>query len=69
MDLLVSVYKDEIDIGTLKKFKEEHKHSEDPTAIGGKFSYIVTPTSVGQAISIQCNDCGETADITEWSNF
>jgi hypothetical protein len=45
---------------------EEHKKCHIPTTIGGQFSYIFTPTSVGVGVSIKCNCCGEEENITDY---
>lgn len=38
-------------------------------AIGGSFSYIITNTSIGAAISIRDNRSGKEEDITDYDNW
>lgn len=48
-----------------------HKILNKPvfSTIGGGFSYIITPTGLGNCISIECNSCGEIKDITNSDNW
>lgn len=32
---------------------------------GGQFTYLITPTGLGNCISIRCNVCGDIKDITD----
>ena len=48
-----------------KEFMEKHKDCSFTSAIGGKFSYIITPTGLGECVSIRCNSCNITKDITD----
>ncbi len=51
------------------KFIKKHKHKKwNLTAIGGRFTYLFTPTSVGTGISIKCT-CGKKKDITDYSDW
>lgn len=36
---------------------------------GGQFTYLITPTGLGDCISIRCNACGEIKDITDSENW
>jgi hypothetical protein len=66
----ISVSKDSIDQKALDKFVKSHKHKgKDTGAIGGKFSYTVTGTGLGQCVSITCNICGKTQDLTNFDNW
>ena len=57
---------DLIEQGRLQAFKEKHaKSCPGISTIGGKFTYIFTPTGVGTAIVVRCNACGEEKDITD----
>lgn len=38
-------------------------------AIGGSFSYIITPTSIGQSIVIRDNASGKEEDVTDYNNW
>ena len=49
-----------------KQFKEEHLHKYDER-LG--FSYIVTPTGIGNGLNIRCNQCEEEKDITDYENW
>ena len=33
------------------------------------FSYIIDPTGIGYGVSIKCNYCGETLDITDYDTW
>lgn len=57
-----------------EKFYEEHKdcckkvlRKEFFSTTGGGFSYIITPTGLGDCVKIQCNSCGKIEDITDIS--
>lgn len=39
------------------------------SSTGGGFSFIVTPTGIGDCITIRCNSCGEEKDITDTSSW
>ena len=52
-------------IEDFQKFRNEHNECVDPT-IGGKFSFIFTPTGLGNIVEVQCNICKENKDITEY---
>ena len=57
---------DPVELARLTAFKEKHaKSCPAITTIGGKFTYIFTPTGVGTAIVVRCNACGEEKDITD----
>lgn len=48
--------------------KEKHGGNEYAGAIGGRYSYKFTPTSIGTFGSIICS-CGEKFDFADGSNF
>jgi hypothetical protein len=48
--------------------KEKHGGNEYAGAIGGRYSYKFTPTSIGTFGSIVCS-CGEKFDFADGSNF
>ena len=48
-----------------KKFMKEHENCSFTSSIGGKFSYIITPTGLGECVSIRCNACEAIKDITD----
>lgn len=48
--------------------KEKHDGSEYAGAIGGRYSYKFTPTSIGTFGTIIC-DCGEKFDFADGSDF
>ena len=50
-----------------KEFCNQHRFCEFRSTIGGKISVIFTPTGLGPCISVKCNACGETKDITDVS--
>ena len=54
------------------EFKNAHRHIKDPeqsktflSAMKQQFTYEITPGELGHCISIKCNECGETKDITD----
>ena len=48
------------------KFQKKHqKCNKNSGAIGGIFKIIVTPTSIGDFIEVECTVCGKTKDITD----
>lgn len=50
----------------VKKAKEFYaKHDKCIHGVGMKFSYIISPTGVGDVIEIRCNGCKETENITD----
>lgn len=61
---------------SVKKFYQEHKDCCSKllgkrffSSIGGELSYIITPTGLGNCITIRCNSCGEEKEITDTSNW
>lgn len=36
---------------------------------GGQFTYLITPTGLGDCISIRCNVCGDVKNITDSENW
>lgn len=59
-----------------REFYEKHKDccrkvlkKEFFSTTGGGFSYIITPTGLGNCVSIRCNSCGEIEDITDSENW
>jgi hypothetical protein len=55
------------------EFKNTHRHKEEFakqgkiffSAMGHQFTYEITPGGIGHCLSIKCNECGETKDITD----
>jgi len=61
--------------GEYKKFlaheckdKSKEKDPRTSTAIGGRLSYIYTPTGLGTCVSVKCK-CGLEANITDTSHW
>jgi hypothetical protein len=53
-----------------KEFEHKHRHpGVNKGAIGGHINYIFTPTPIGDAITIECDICGETQNITDYDNW
>lgn len=50
------------------EFVKEHKDciEYNHSTIGGHFDYIVTPTSIGEIVHIQCSICKKNKDITDY---
>lgn len=42
-------------------------HGKDPYRQFAPFSYIFTPTSIGNGVDIVCPYCGEKENITDYS--
>jgi hypothetical protein len=38
-------------------------------AIGGQFTYHLTPTSLGLIVKISCNACEKTKDVTDYDSW
>lgn len=67
-----------LDEGETKRFvewNEKHKaekHSgKEPYAgaIGGRLTFSVTPTSLGEIVSVKCGLCGVEENLTDWDEF
>ena len=60
------------ELETFKKWDEEHKKKckayKKDVAIGGRLSFIFTPTSVGDAIVAKCI-CGKKVNITDINSW
>lgn len=52
-----------------EKFREKHKDCEFTSTIGGKFSFIITPTGLGPIVEVRCNSCDKIEDITDIDNW
>lgn len=52
-------------------FLDKHKKcaKENPTTIGGAYSFIFTPTGIADTIEIRCNVCGDHKNITDYDNW
>lgn len=48
-------------------FEKLNKHFFSTT--GGQFSFIFTPTGLGNVVIIKCNACDKTEDVTDISNW
>lgn len=54
----------------MERFVASHrKHSPVPVAIGGHFTFHITPTSIGTVIEIECNACGKKKDATDYESW
>ena len=60
----------------LKEFYHKHKncsmkHLGKPffSTTGGQYTFLITPTGLGNVIQVQCNACKEIKDITDVSNW
>jgi hypothetical protein len=54
-----------------RKWRKEHNKVckiEDVGAIGGKFTWSFTPTSLGCILVLKCI-CGEKLDLTDYDNW
>ena len=50
----------------VKEFKQKHKECLKKK-LG--IAYCFTPCSIGNSVSIKCNGCGETKNITDYDNW
>ena len=58
------------EIELAEEFKKEHYHPDIyKGAIGGHINYIFTPTSIGDAVSIECSICSEIKNITDYDSW
>lgn len=60
---------DDIEEKSANKFIDKHKDCYLKSTIGGKFTFIITPTGLGLIVSIKCNVCNEEEDITNCTNW
>lgn len=59
------------------EFRNKHSHEEEFraqgkitfTALGQQFTYTITPGGLGSDVTIKCNHCGETKNITNVDNW
>lgn len=66
-----------LDSGEVKKaerWKKSHNRGKcgktrEKSPIGGRYSYVFTPTSIGTFISIVCNLCGKEKTITDYDSI
>lgn len=56
----------EKETAALAKFERKHREHKQDTAIGGQFTYHITPMSIGVQIEVSCNACKKKKDITEY---
>lgn len=66
----------DIESKTAEDFIKEHKdccreklHKPFFSTTGGEFSYIITPTGLGNCVTIRCDSCGKEKEITDISNW
>jgi len=68
---------DDLESFDARKFIKEHDHKDEFikqnkimfTAIGQQFTYSITPSTLGDTVSIRCNYCGKEKDITNTDNW
>jgi hypothetical protein len=49
--------------------RHEKKHGRSAAAIGGRYTYRITTTSIGQVIQISCGACRKYKDITDYEDW
>lgn len=67
----------EVESKRASEFMEKHNHFEEFikagkmgfSTLGMQFTYTITPGGLGQLVSIKCNHCGESEDITDSNNW
>lgn len=59
-----------------KEFQQQHYHCSSTSlgkpffsTTGGQFTFFITPTGLGNCVSIRCNACDMVAEITDASNW
>lgn len=54
-----------------RKFQLKHESCKNKfsSAAGDRFSYIITPTSLGNIIEIRCNYCDCKENVTDFSTW
>lgn len=52
-------------------FQREHIDckNEFSSSVGGRLSYIITPTGLGNIVKVRCNYCGEIRDLTNYDSW
>lgn len=68
---------DDIETKAAREFIKKHNHHEefikrgkmDFSTLGMQFTYEITPGGIGDAVSIKCNHCHESEDITNSDNW
>lgn len=51
------------------EFYLEHKNHIKRTTAGEWCTYLITPTGIGTCLSIKCNFCNKTKNITDYSDW
>ena len=53
------------------EFQREHIdcNNEFSSSVGGRLSYIITPTGLGNIVKVRCNYCGEIRDLTNYDSW
>ena len=67
----------EVETKRAQEFMEAHSHQEELnvtgrttfSAMGHQFTYMITPGGLGPLVSIKCNFCGETKEITDINSW
>ena len=49
-------------------FQQIHEDCKYQSTIGGKFTWLHTPTGVGGIIVIRCNSCKQEENVTDWTS-
>lgn len=53
-----------------KHLSERHSGKEPYAgAIGGRLTFSVTGTSLGEIVAVKCGLCGEEHNLTNWDDF
>lgn len=68
---------DAVETQNVKDFMKEHKHVDEFrnkgkfgfSTLGQQFTYTITPSGLGNSVTIKCNRCGESKDITNIDNL
>ncbi len=61
---------EEIERKRILKAEKKHAHKgKNVGAIGGKFTYEFTPTSLGIVVIVRCNICKEKTDVTDYESW
>jgi hypothetical protein len=57
------------EISELEKFYNDHQDCPFASALGGKYTFIITPIGIGQCTIVKCNSCNEKLDITDFESW
>ena len=70
LNSFIFISRDEIELEKHEEFLKKHEHRNvNFGAIGGHIQYILTRTSIGMFVSVECSHCKATENISDYSTF